>query len=133
MTKESVLLDVQGVIDKLKANDKDFVAEVRLSRIWGGFMPPTVEPEENALHLNALMQSYEEITGKKPVLFRKNSYTDAVQFSLHGIPALTFGPGDDAWQPINEYIDVDQAMITTKAYCARSIEQRLGYPRITPE
>lgn len=116
MTKESVLSDVQRVIDKLKAKDKDFDAEVRLSKIWDGFIPPTVEPEENALHLNALIQSYEEITSKKPMLVRKNSYTDAVQFSLHGIPALTFGPGDDAWSPMNEFIDVDQAMIATKTY-----------------
>ncbi len=125
MTKESVLSDVQRVIDGLKANDKDFVAEVRLSRVWDGFMPPTVEVEENALHLNALMQSSEEITGKMPVLVRKNSYTDSVRFSLHGIPALTFGPGDDAWQPVNEYVDVDQAMITTKAY-ALAIVRILG-------
>ncbi len=125
MTKESVLADVQKVIDKLKANDKDFVAEVRLSPIWSGFMPATVEPEENALHLNALIQSYEEVTGKEPLLFRKNSYTDAVNFSLHGIPALTFGPGDDAWSPMNEFVDLDQAMIATKAY-ALAIARILG-------
>jgi len=125
MTKESVLSDVQRVIDKLKANDKDFVAEVRLSRVWSGFMPPTVEPEENALHLNALMQSYEEITGKKPVLLRKNSFTDAVEFSLHGIPALTFGPGDEAFPIINDFVDLDQAMIATKAY-ALAIARILG-------
>ena len=125
MTKESVLADVQRVIDKLKANDKDFDAEVRLSKMWDGFMPPTVEPEYDALHLSALIQSYEEITGKKPVLVRKNSYTDAVQFSLHGIPALTFGPGDDAWSPMNEFIDMDQAMIATKTY-ALTIARILG-------
>ena len=125
MTKESVLSDVQRVIDKLKANDKDFVAEVSLSRVWSGFMPPTVEPEENALHLNALMQSYEEITGKKPVLLRKNSFTDAVEFSLHGVPALTFGPGDEAFPIINDFVDLDQAMIATKAY-ALAIARILG-------
>jgi len=125
MTKESVLADVQRVINKLKAKDKDFDAEVRLSKMWDGFMPPTVEPEYNALHLNALIQSYEEITGKRPMLVRKNSYTDAVQFSLHGIPALTFGPGDDAWSPINEFIDMDQAMIATKTY-ALTISRILG-------
>jgi len=125
MTKESVLMDVQRVIDKLKANDKDFVAEVRLSRVWSGFMPPTVEPEENALHLNALMQSYEDITGKKPVLLRKNSFTDAVEFSLHGVPALTFGPGDEAFPIINDFVDLDQAMIATKAY-ALAIARILG-------
>jgi acetylornithine deacetylase len=125
MTKESVLADVQRVINKLKAKDKDFDAEVRLSKMWDGFMPPTVEPEYNALHLNALIQSYEEITGKRPMLVRKNSYTDAVQFSLHGIPALTFGPGDDAWSPMNEFIDMDQAMIATKTY-ALTISRILG-------
>jgi acetylornithine deacetylase len=125
MTKESVLSDIQRVIDKLKAEDKDFDAEVRPSKICGGFMPPTVEPEDNALHLDALMKSYEEVTGKKPMLVRKNSYTDAVQFSLHGIPALTFGPGDDAWSPVNEFIDLDQAMIATRVY-ALAIARILG-------
>jgi acetylornithine deacetylase len=116
MTKESILSDVRKVIDKLKTKDKDFVADVKLSQIWDGFIPPTIEPEENALHLNALMQSYEEVTGKKPVLLRKNSFTDAVEFSLHGVPALTFGPGDEAFPIINDFIDLDQAMIATKAY-----------------
>ena len=88
-------------------------------------MPPTVEPEDNALHLDVLMKSYEEVTGKKPMLVRKNSYTDAVQFSLHGIPALTFGPGDDAWLPVNEFIDLDQAMIATRVY-ALAIARILG-------
>jgi len=125
MTKESVLSDVQRVIDRLKAEDKDFDAEVRPSKIMGGFMPPTVEPEDNALHLDVLMKSYEEVTGKKPMLVRKNSYTDAVQFSLHGIPALTFGPGDDAWLPVNEFIDLDQAMIATRVY-ALAIARILG-------
>jgi len=125
MTKESVLSDVQRVIDRLKSKDKDFDAEVRFSKIWGGFIPPTVEPEDNALHLNALIQSYKEITDKDPMLVRKNSYTDAVQFSLHGIPALTFGPGDDAWSPMNEFIDMDQAMIATKTY-ALTIARILG-------
>jgi acetylornithine deacetylase len=125
MTKQSVLADVQRVINKLKAKDKDFDAEVRFSKMWDGFMPPTLEPAYDALHLNALIQSYEEITGKKPVLVRKNSYTDAVQFSLHGIPALTFGPGDDAWSPMNEFIDMDQAMIATKTY-ALTIARILG-------
>jgi len=125
MTKESVLSDVQNVINKLKAKDKDFDAEVKLSKIWNGFMPPTIESDENSLHLNALMQSYEEVTGKKPVLFRKNSYTDAVAFSLQGIPSLTFGAGDDAWSPINEFIDMDQAMIVTKTY-ALAIARILG-------
>jgi acetylornithine deacetylase/succinyl-diaminopimelate desuccinylase-like protein len=125
MTKESVLSDIQKVIDRLKAEDKDFHAEVRPSKIWDGFMPPTVEAEDNALHLNALMKSYEEVTGKKPMLVRKNSYTDAVQFSLHGIPALTFGPGDDAWSAMNEFIDMDQAMIATRVY-ALAIARILG-------
>jgi acetylornithine deacetylase/succinyl-diaminopimelate desuccinylase-like protein len=117
MTKESILSDVRTVIDKLKANDKDFVAEVRHSRRWGdGLIPPTVEVEENAVHLSALIQPYDEVTGKKPVLFRKNSFTDPVEFSLHGIPALTFGPEDEAFPIINEFIDLGQAMIAAKAY-----------------
>jgi acetylornithine deacetylase/succinyl-diaminopimelate desuccinylase-like protein len=127
MTKESILSDVRAVIDKLKTKDRNFVAEVRLAPEGPApgvmnFIPGIVEVEENALHLSAPDAGVRE---KSLNCFGKNAYTDAVAFSLHGIPALTFGPAEEDWPPINEFIDLHQAMIVTKAY-ALAVARILG-------
>ena len=50
------------------------------------------------------------------MLYRKNAYCDTLSFSHSGIPSITFGPGEDGWPPVNEFIDMDKVVAATKIY-----------------
>ncbi len=124
ITPPMILGDIQGVIEGLKSEDPEFEAEVRQMPGYT-FIPGTEEIPEDAPHVKAIAKAYKEITGKEPQYYRKNGYCDTIQFNLNGIPAITFGPGEDAWPPINEYINIDKMMVATKVY-ALAIMDLLG-------
>jgi len=124
MTRESILSDIKGLSSRLKKEDEDFEAEVEMMKGYT-FIPATDEVPEDSLHVRALVEAYQEVTGKKPELYRKHAFCDTIQFSLHGIPAVTFGPGEDGWPPVNEFIDLDKVVIATKTY-ALAIPKILG-------
>lgn len=117
MTRESVLADIQKVISKVRRQDKDeYEVDAQIMKGSLTFVPATKEVPANAPHVQALSEAYEEVTGTKPELVRKHAFCDTIQFSLHGIPALTFGPGEDGWPPTNEFVDIDKVMIATKTF-----------------
>ncbi len=126
MTRESVLGDLKKAIVGVQRKDKDeYEVDVRIMRGALTFVPATQEVPENALHVQALKEAYQEVTGKEPELVRKHAFCDTIQFSLHGIPAITFGPGEDGWPPKNEFVDLDKVFIATKTF-ALAIPRILG-------
>lgn len=124
MTPETIISDIESLMQRIKQKDKDFEAEVSQMKGYT-FIPGTLEVSEDALHVKALVKAYKEILGREPKLYRKNAFTDTIQFSLHGIPSLTFGPGIDGWPPVNEYIEIDKVVAATKIY-AMAIMDILG-------
>jgi acetylornithine deacetylase len=64
-------------------------------------------------------------SGTNAELVRKHAFCDTIQFALHGIQAVTFGPGEDGWPPTNEFVDLDKVMIATKTF-ALAIPRILG-------
>jgi acetylornithine deacetylase/succinyl-diaminopimelate desuccinylase-like protein len=54
------------------------------------------------------------VLGGDPKLYRKNAYNDTIRFAERGQAAITFGPGEDGWPPINEYIQIGKAVAATK-------------------
>ena len=76
----------------------------------------STEVSEAAEHVGALSRAYQQILGKDPVLYRKNAYCDTLRFSHSGIPSITFGPGEDGWPPVNEFIDIEKVVAATKIY-----------------
>ena len=39
-----------------------------------------------------------------------------LRFAHSGSPSITFGPGEDGWAPVNEYIDIEKVVAATKIY-----------------
>ena len=63
--------------------------------------------------------------GQKPIINRKNAFNDTIRFREAGINAVTFGPGEDGWNPDNESISISKAVIAAKMY-ALTIANILG-------
>ncbi len=115
MTYESIVQDMKQVITQLQAEDPNFQATI--TKVEGEtFVPASIEVSEDAEHVQALSRAYQQILGKDPVLYRKNAYCDTLRFSHSGIPSITFGPGEDGWPPVNEFIDMDKVVAATKIY-----------------
>lgn len=113
MTLESILKDIQTVIDRLSAEDPDFKASVR--QVPDSlFVPATQEVAETKEPVASLTEAYRKVLGESPVYYRKNAYCDTIRFSHAGIPSVTFGPGEDGWPPVNEYIHMPKAVPATQ-------------------
>jgi acetylornithine deacetylase/succinyl-diaminopimelate desuccinylase-like protein len=121
MTQESVLADVQAVIDREVRADKDLDAVVRP---YPGtlFVDGTMEQDESANPTHAICRAYARVLGEDPKLYRKNAYNDTIRFAERGQAAITFGPGEDGWPPINEYIHIDKAVAATRVLALTVLE-----------
>ena len=113
MTQASVMADIEAVIEAERARDSSLTA---LARPYPDalFVCGTMEQKETANPVAALARCYEHILGEAPALYRKNAFNDTIRFAERGIPAVTFGPGEDGWAPINEYIHIPKAVAATK-------------------
>ena len=109
MTLESILADIRTEIETLAADDADFSASVR--QVPGSlFVAATEEVPEQSEPVASLTAAYRDVLGEMPVYYRKNAYCDTIRFSHSGIPSVTFGPGEDGWPPVNEYIHTPKAV-----------------------
>jgi acetylornithine deacetylase/succinyl-diaminopimelate desuccinylase-like protein len=113
MTADSVIADLQAVIATAAASDPELQATVRP---YPGalFVTATVEQDPAAEPVKALTKAYARVLGGKPRLYRKNAFNDTIRFSERGIPAVTFGPGEDGWPPKNEYIRIEKSVAATR-------------------
>jgi acetylornithine deacetylase len=113
MTPDGVMADIEAVIDGERARDARLEASARL---YPGalFVSGTMEQDERRNPAAALARHYERLMGEAPALYRKNAFNDTIRFAERGIPAVTFGPGEDGWPPVNEYIDIPKAVAATK-------------------
>ncbi|MGB7247613.1 MAG: M20 family metallopeptidase [Phormidesmis sp.] len=115
MSYESIVADMEGAIAQLQADDPTIQATI--TQVAGEtFVPASIEVPEEAAHVQTLAKAYQRILGSDPVLYRKNAYCDTLRFSHSGIPSITFGPGEDGWPPVNEFIDIEKVVAATKIY-----------------
>jgi acetylornithine deacetylase/succinyl-diaminopimelate desuccinylase-like protein len=113
MTRESVLADIDAVVQSFARQRKDLVA---ILRPFPGalFVTGTQELAPNAEPAAAIARAYRQILGAEPRAYRKNAFNDTIRFAERGIPSVTFGPGEDGWPPFNEYIRIGKAVAATK-------------------
>lgn len=127
MTAESVMADIGRVIDAHAANDPAFVATAR-PYPHAMFVNGTMEQDESADPTDALSRAYGRVLGEKPAIYRKNAFNDTIRFAERGMAAITFGPGEDGWPPVNEYIHIGKSVAATKIL-ALTVLDLLGVAR----
>jgi acetylornithine deacetylase/succinyl-diaminopimelate desuccinylase-like protein len=113
MTQESVLADIDAVVQPFVRERTGLEAKLRpfpdaLFVSATGELSPDAEPAA------AMARAYRRILGSEPRAYRKNAFNDTIRFQERGIPSITFGPGEDGWPPINEYIRIGKAVAATK-------------------
>jgi len=121
MTAESVLADVRAWVAQRAAGDPRLEATVR-SYPGALFVSGTLEQDPECQPALALRNAYRRLLGDEPILYRKNAFNDTIRFAERGIPAVTFGPGEDGWPPINEYIRVQKSVAGTKVLALAMLE-----------
>lgn len=121
MDEDSVLADIRGVLEAARAADRDLQAS---ARPFPGalFVNGTLEQDETANPTAALARAYERLLGEAPQIYRKNAFNDTIRFAERGQAAVTFGPGEDGWPPINEYVDIDKAVAATRVLALTIID-----------
>lgn len=113
MTRDSVMADIDTVIEAAKTSDPALQAT---ARPYPGalFVDGTGEQDPAANPTDALSRAYKHVLGEPPQLYRKNAFNDTIRFAERGHAAVTFGPGEDGWPPINEYIGITKSVAATK-------------------
>ena len=113
--------DVQAVLDAQAAGDPELTAT---ARPFPGalFVDGTLEQDEDANPTASLGRAYQRILGERPAIYRKNAFNDTIRFAERGRAAITFGPGEDGWPPINEYIHIDKAVAATRVLALTVLE-----------
>jgi acetylornithine deacetylase/succinyl-diaminopimelate desuccinylase-like protein len=113
MTQESVLADIDEVVQSFARGRVGLEAKLRPFPN-ALFVTGTQELSLDAEPAAAIARAYRRILGSEPRAYRKNAFNDTIRFQERGIPSVTFGPGEDGWPPINEYIRIGKAVAATK-------------------
>lgn len=109
MTAETIIQDITNVIDSIAGSGARGTVSMRQLRN-SLFVAATDDLDTTSVVVSSIAEAYQDVLGKKPIFYRKNAYCDTIRFSHSGIPSITFGPGEDGWPPINEYIHTSKAL-----------------------
>lgn len=124
MSMESILEDINGeVASAFRGRDEvSFsVAQVPGS-LFVGATDPVGSDEEPCV---SIRNAYRKLLGGEPNINRKNAFNDTIRFREAGMNAVTFGPGEDGWAPVNERISIKKSVAATKIF-ALAIMDILG-------
>lgn len=131
MTATSIMDDIDAAIAAERNKDSALQATARPFPN-ALFVAGTKEQDVDGAPVAALRRAYLAVLGEEPEIYRKNAFNDTIRFAERGIPAVTFGPGEDGWPPINEYIGIAKSVAATKIL-ALTVLDILGAEAAGPE
>lgn len=115
MTMESVLADIENTLGELFANRNSVSYSAR--QVPGSlFVDATKAVSEDEQPCVSIRKAYRRLLGEEPKINRKNAFNDTIRFRQAGMNAVTFGPGEDGWAPVNEGISVTKSVAATKIF-----------------
>jgi acetylornithine deacetylase len=124
MTIDTVIKDITETVGNVLGTSEEVgftVCQVPDSLFVGGTEPVPEDQEPNL----SITSAYQKLLGGTPHINRKNAFNDTIRFREAGMNAVTFGPGEDGWSPINEGISIPKSVAATKIY-ALAIMSILG-------
>lgn len=70
----------------------------------------------------AIADAYRRVTGEEVRTYVKPAFNDTIRFRHAGIPAVTFGPGDDGWAVYDESVSLENMVTAVEVleYAARA-------------
>ncbi|WP_067725955.1 M20 family metallopeptidase [Oceanobacillus damuensis] len=109
---DDLLQQIYSIVDRLKAEDADFRAELTVV----DNRPPTATSKDDPV-VQAVYEAVKGVTGKTPVYNGVPGATDGTFLHVHGIPIVTIGAGDrDVPHQLNEYVEIEELAETTAIY-----------------
>ncbi|MDW7671214.1 MAG: M20 family metallopeptidase [Bacillota bacterium] len=119
-TKESVMGEYQDIIDKLKAEDPAFSAEIRVTpdSLLELFHPPLITSINEPI-VSAVRESIKEVIHREPTITRGIGWSDAGLLKTYAdIPTVVFGPGDlSLAHTEEEHISIEDLNNGVDIYC----------------
>ena len=115
---EKTKAEFRALIDRLKAEDPEFDADVETGKL----APPAyTSPEEPAVKV--LQDSAGQVLGTKPELSKYTFGTDACYLcAVARIPTIGFGPGDETnAHSVNDHVSIDDLIASSKVYAVFAI------------
>ena len=117
---ETILAEIQGVLDALARADSNFHAQVEMTLARDPFESSTEERIFQQLHRQASLELGEELEVKGLPF-----WIDAAFIAKAGIPTVVFGPAGEGAHASQEWCDLDSlaqckhiVLETVKAFCA---------------
>jgi acetylornithine deacetylase len=116
---EGALAEVEALLHALRAEDRDFEAEARLTFGRSPYETPVDHP------LPRLLEAAVTRSGRTPRRVGVSFWTDAAILGEAGIPSVVFGPGGEGLHSLEEYVRLDEVLAcrdvlveVARAFCA---------------
>ncbi|MGX9673632.1 M20 family metallopeptidase [Mycobacterium sp. HM-7] len=94
------------------------------------FVAGTVPLASDDRLVAAITGAYRSVTGDDVRTYTKPAFNDTIRFRHVGIPAVTFGPGDDGWAVYDESISID-TMVTAVEVLEAAVREYLSDTNVT--
>jgi len=115
-TTETVMAEVQEMIDSISVGEKEVGVEVEMRpAYWDPYLISETEPV-----VQAVAESIKKATGNNPVIRTKAACTDGSHiFHIGGIPAVLFGPGiPELSHKVDESVPIRNMVAATDVFMA---------------
>jgi acetylornithine deacetylase/succinyl-diaminopimelate desuccinylase family protein len=113
-TTETVMKELRGVIDPILKKEKDLKIEIKMRpNYWDPYLISESEPI-----VQAAIESFKEVTGRKPEISAKAACTDASHiFHLGGIPTVLIGPGNETLShKVDECVSIEKLISSAEIF-----------------